>query len=125
MSEQVHLLGYRKDIPELNHAADVFCFPSLREGLGLAAIEAMACGIPAVVADNRGTRSFVSDGQNGYICESGSADGFAAAVGALMNDPQLKKALSEKACNTTARFSEEAVLKEMKKIYADCKMTYA
>lgn len=55
ISEQVHLLGYRKDIPELNYSADVFCFPSIREGLGLAAIEAMACGLPVIVAKNRGT----------------------------------------------------------------------
>ena len=38
------------------NAADVFCFPSMREGFGLAAIEAMACDVPVVAADNRGTR---------------------------------------------------------------------
>lgn len=120
VSEQVHLLGYRKDIPELNHVSDVFCFPSLREGLGLAAIEAMSCGVPIVVADNRGTRSFALDGQNGYICKSAFADGFAIAIATLMNDSQLKKSFGEMARNTAGCFSDEAVLKEMKKICDDC-----
>lgn len=44
---------------ELYKAADVCVFPSIREGLGLAAIEGMACGLPLIVADNRGTRDFV------------------------------------------------------------------
>ena len=59
VADKVHLLGYRRDIPELNYIADVFCFPSLREGLGLAPIEALNSGLPVVAARNRGTCEFV------------------------------------------------------------------
>lgn len=118
VSGQVHLLGYRKDIPELNHSADVFCFPSLREGLGLAAIEAMACGLPVVASENRGTKSFILNSQNGYLCENGSIDDFAAVINSIKNSAQLGEFLLN-ACNTIDRFSIQSVLKEMKKIYFD------
>lgn len=117
VSEQVHLLGYRKDIPELNYSADVFCFPSLREGLGLAAIEAMACGKPAVVANNRGSRSFVQNGQNGYVCESNSVESFVAAIVLLITDLRARMSLAVVARNTAVLFSNEEVLKKMTKIY--------
>lgn len=61
VSEQVHLLGYRKDIPELNYSADVFCFPSLREGLSVSLMEAMACCVPCVVSRIRGNMDLVDE----------------------------------------------------------------
>ena len=80
VSEQVHLLGYRKDIPELNYAADVFCFPSHREGLGLAAIEAMACGLPLITSNIHGINDYSEDGVTGYKCRPDDEEGFAAAI---------------------------------------------
>ena len=80
VSEQLHLLGYRKDIPELNHSADVFCFPSIREGLPLAPIEAMACGLPVIAARNRGTIELVVPDENGFLCECQDATAFASSI---------------------------------------------
>ena len=61
LSKQVHLLGYRKDIAELNCSSDVFCFPSFREGLSVALMEAMACGLPCVVSRIRGNTDLISE----------------------------------------------------------------
>ena len=118
VSEQVHLLGYRKDIPELNHSADAFCFPSHREGLGLAAIEAMACGLPVVAAENRGTKSFILNDHNGYLCISDSIEEFASVIDSLISDNHSRKVPLD-GCNTALRFSINSVLKEMRKIYFD------
>lgn len=52
------MIGFRTDMNEILQTADVFAFPSIREGLGIAAIEALACGVPLIVADNRGTREY-------------------------------------------------------------------
>lgn len=95
ISGQVHLLGYRKDVPELNYAADVFCFPSLREGLGLAAIEAMACGLPLITSDMHGINDYSADGVTGYKCAPTNAAGFADAIDKLVNDPLLRKKMGQ------------------------------
>lgn len=87
VSEQVHLLGYRRDIPELNHAADVFCFPSRREGLGVAAIEAMACGLPILTANVHGINDYSIDSVTGYKCGPDSSERFADRILRLMDDP--------------------------------------
>lgn len=54
VSDRVIFAGYRYDIFEIVHIADVFLFPSLREGLGVAPIEAMSAGVPIIASDIRG-----------------------------------------------------------------------
>lgn len=66
LQERVKLLGYRSDIRELLHMADVFAFPSKREGLGLAALEAMASGLPLLTSDVHGINDYSMDGVTGY-----------------------------------------------------------
>lgn len=90
--EQIHLLGFRNDIAELNHIADVFAFPSIREGLGMAAIEALACGTPVCGMNTRGINEYVINGKTGYLFEN--------------NVGSCKKAL-EKALEEKAKFEEE------------------
>ena len=80
IADRVHLLGYRTDIPELNYSADVFCFPSHREGLGLAAIEAMACGLPIITSNVHGINDYSIDGVTGYKYSPNDVDGFAEGI---------------------------------------------
>lgn len=49
------------------HQADVFVFPSLGDGMGLAVLEAMACGLPCIVSENSGVKDAIEDGVNGFI----------------------------------------------------------
>ena len=56
---RLELLGYRTDIVELLHCSDVFVFPSLQEGLLVAFMEAMACGLPVVCSKIRGNVDLV------------------------------------------------------------------
>jgi Glycosyltransferase len=57
----LHLLGYRTDIAELLKAADVFCFPSLQEGLPVALMEAMAAGLPIIASKIRGNVDLIDE----------------------------------------------------------------
>lgn len=54
IADRVHILGYRSDVHELYKSSDIFCFPSLREGLPVALMEAMASGLPCVASRIRG-----------------------------------------------------------------------
>ena len=67
IDKQVHLLGYRRDIAEICKASDLFAFPSYREGLSVALMEAMASGLPIICSDIRGNRDLIIDGKGGYL----------------------------------------------------------
>lgn len=67
----VEFYGYKTDIRPYLKAADLLAFPTIREGLGMAALEAMAMGLPVLAADNRGTREFMTN-KNGCVCRENS-----------------------------------------------------
>lgn len=60
VAEQVHLLGYRNDVAELYKTADVYCLPSIREGLNVSVMEAMASGLPVICSCIRGNTDLIS-----------------------------------------------------------------
>lgn len=73
----VSFCGYQEDVRPYLMAADLMTFPSIREGLGMAALEALAMGVPVLAADNRGTREYMKDGRNGYVCKSNTPEEYA------------------------------------------------
>lgn len=117
LEDNVKLLGYRTDIAELYKAADICVFPSIREGLGLAAIEGMAAGLPLIVADNRGTRDFCQNNINGLVCNSFALDEFADAINKLWNDTSLRRKMGNENFNAAGNFDIKKVNSIMNKIY--------
>lgn len=77
---RICLPGHRLDIPEVNTCADIAVIPSLREGFGMAGVEAMAAGVPVIGSDVQGIREYVVPGQTGYLCDPYSAEKFAEAI---------------------------------------------
>lgn len=116
-SHRVHFLGYRKDIPELCHAADIFCFPSYREGLGLAAIEGMACGLPIITSDVHGINDYSTNGVTGYKCAPTDADGFAKAIAQLANDPAVRKNFGQSNVELVRKYDVASINRQMRQIY--------
>jgi glycosyltransferase involved in cell wall biosynthesis len=97
VSDRLHLLGLRSDIPAVLASADIFALPSLSEGLPLALIEAMFAACP-IVATNVGEVGVVLEGgQVGVLVEPGNASPLAAALDALLADPVHAKALGQRA----------------------------
>ena len=119
VGEQLHLLGYRRDIPELNASADAFCFPSLREGLPVAPMEAMACGVPVIAADNRGTRTFIVNGKNGFLCDGYNVEGFSNLIFELVSGKINTELLIANAKNGIVDYSEINVSKMILKFCND------
>ncbi|MDD6259332.1 MAG: glycosyltransferase [Erysipelotrichaceae bacterium] len=83
LQDHVMLLGYRSDIKELLWSSDCFAFPSKREGLGLAAIEAMAAGLPLLTSDAGGINDYSEDGVTGYKYRCDDVDGFVQGISKL------------------------------------------
>ena len=117
VSEQVHLLGYRKDIPELNHSADVFCFPSRREGLGISAIEAMACGLPLITSNVHGINDYSENDISGYKCAPNDIQGFSEAIEKLASNPYLCKKLGEANALLAYKYEISTINQALKNIY--------
>lgn len=114
---RVRLMGYRRDIPEILQCADCFVFPSKREGFGIAAIEAISCGLPVIVSDNRGTREYAEDKVNGYVCTGNSPEEYADAITKLYDDDAVRKYMSDNCENTAERFYIENTEKIMEEVY--------
>lgn len=117
LENQVRFLGYRKDVKEILQTADCFAFPAIREGLGIAAIEAMAAKVPLIVADNRGTREYAKHGYNSIVCRHDSTEQFAEGIDRLFSDKTYREALAQKGLEESRRFDICHVDAEMRKIY--------
>lgn len=76
----LHLLGFRNDVPDLLKAADIFILPSVREGLNVSLMEAMSSGLPCIVSDIRGNRDLFREKESGCMVHSRNAHEFAKAI---------------------------------------------
>ena len=114
--EHVMFLGYRQDVPELCRCSDIFAFMSFREGMPVALMEAMGCGLPAVCSKIRGNTDLIEDGVDGLFAEN-TPQGVAQAVVKLYRDPALREELGSAAAQTVSRFDAGQVQQKMKEIY--------
>jgi len=90
----VKFLGLRHDVMDLMKACDLFVLPSRYEGLSIAMIEAMACGLPIISSDVRGLRDYIKDEQNGLLFPVDDYKALAKSILRLANDKSLKERLS-------------------------------
>ena len=86
----VQYLGERIDLPDVLRGADLFLLPSETESFGLAALEAMACGVPVVASAVGGVPEVVADGETGLLRPAGDVAGMADAVLRLLTDGALR-----------------------------------
>lgn len=97
VSDRVHFLGVRRDVPELMRAADLFAMTSLSEAASLTLMEAMASGLPVVVTAVGGNPEFVTDGVDGLLVARGDVAATAEALRRLLDDPSLARSLGHAA----------------------------
>lgn len=94
LEEHVKLLGIRDDIMSLLKNSDIFVIPSRHEGLSIAMIEAMACGLPIIAADVPGLKNYINDGKNGLLFPLENARLLSRCILRLVKDEKLRKYLS-------------------------------
>ena len=72
-------------------SADVFLFPSISESYGNVVVEAMASGLPCVIADGGGSRNFIQQGENGFLCPPNQADDYLDKITKILQDDNLRQ----------------------------------
>ncbi len=91
IEENVIFAGERSVIPEILFLLDIFVLPSLREGLGLAILEAMACGKPVIATNVGGIPEIVKDGENGILVMPKDPEALYRAMNELMDDREKRE----------------------------------
>lgn len=119
LNNQVQLLGFRTDIPELCRCSDLYAFPSKREGLGLAAIEGMASGLPLISSNVNGINDYSINGITGYSCQPDDVDGFSKSIKMLLEHTELRDKFKSNCIEISKIYDIKNVDKIMKKIYKD------
>ena len=117
VAHAVRLLGNQLNFLEVLQQADVFLLPSAMESFGLAALEALGCGVPVVGSRIGGVPEVIADGEWGVLCEVGDVKSMAAAVISLCSDEdrRTRMALAARAA-VESRWRKEPIVSR----YEDC-----
>jgi glycosyltransferase involved in cell wall biosynthesis len=103
--DRIHFLGYRSDIPSILKLCDIYIHSSNWEGFGLAVVEAMACGIPAIVSNIEGLNEIVQDNVSGLLFKRGDYKDLAAKIHRIFKDTNLYNALKAQGLKRAQDFS--------------------
>lgn len=118
MLDYIHRSPFRTDVPDLLHCIDVYCLPSLWEGLSIALLEAMAMCKPIIATPTDGTRELLQHDKNGLVVPFNDAESIVDAINRFYADRQLMES-----CAKAARlyveecFSAQRVADSVLKIY--------
>ncbi|TGY90912.1 glycosyltransferase [Petralouisia muris] len=117
VEKHVHLLGYRDDVAELLRKVDVYVLPSIREGLNVSLMEAMASGLPCIVSDIRGNQDLIKEGRGGYRVKLQDEQGFCNAIRRYIKEENLN--MGKYNLSIINKFSKRNVYLQMKNLYLE------
>ena len=119
LADALHLLGPRRDIPEVLSAFDVFVLSSHDEGMSNAILEAMAMERPVVATDVGGTGEVVRHGATGYLVPAKDPDRLAQAIGEILLAPPVQAAAMGRLGReiVVQQFSARAMVHQMEELY--------
>jgi len=111
VSDRVRFLGRvpHEELPAVYARADIFCLPSLNEGMSNTVLEAIASGLPVVATVTGGTEELVRDGENGYFVKMESPEDLADKIGRLIVDPDLRARMGAASRTKAESMSWQAV----------------
>jgi glycosyltransferase involved in cell wall biosynthesis len=95
VADRVRFTGFRRDVPEVLHASDLFVHASLTEGFPNAVLEAMAMGKPVVATDVGGVPELVLHGETGLLVPSGDEGALTQALLRLLGDPEARRRMGD------------------------------
>ena len=120
VQDQIRFAGFRDDLHRWLGSFDFCAHPALKEGLGVAALQAGAAGLPVVGARAGGIPEVVEDGETGLLCPPGDADALSRAIERLLKDPAAARTMGERAgARIESRFSVDAMVEGNLKVYRE------
>src|SRR5262245_1437151 len=109
--DQVDVLGEQDPVIPLLSVSDVFLLPSAQESFGLAALEAMACGVPVVASRVGGLPEVIEDGVSGCLLAPDDLEGMARSIVRLLTDDAAREQMAAAAVHAAhGRFCEERIV---------------
>lgn len=113
LTSNIHLVGFRNDIRDIYKISNLFVFPSFREGLSVALMEAIASGLPIVASNIRGNIDLIKHNINGFLVNANNAEEYANKIKCVYEgDTELKK-MDLNGVN----FDVTEIMKAMREIY--------
>ncbi len=119
VESQIMFLGFRKDIYSIYPIADIFVFPSLREGMPVALMEAMASGLPVICSDIRGNRDLVQDKKGGILLKDHDLKAYSLAIKDLAKDANKRAKMGRYNQQKIKDFEYRKVTRIMKRVYQE------
>lgn len=118
ISSKIIFEGFRQDVPAILNAIDIYCLPSLWEGLPIGMLEAMAMGKAVVTTTVDGAKEVIENGVNGLLVPTRSPDKLADALCSLISDAYLRTRLGDEARRTVVRgFNLENMTRNIEQLY--------
>jgi glycosyltransferase involved in cell wall biosynthesis len=115
----VLFLGERGNVEDLLAGFDIAVLATRREGFGLAALEAMAAGLPLVASNTGALPELIRDGDSGLLVEPGSPAALAQALERLVTQPELRRALAQRARAEAQKYPLSRMVAETAELYAE------
>ena len=119
LSDRVFLLGQRSDVPQWMAEADIYVHPSLREGLSVSTMEAMASGLPVICGDIRGNRDLIQNDVGGLLFAPADAQQLSESLQTLLADPDRRTEMTAHNRMAVQAFSRARVLSDLKHVYEE------
>ena len=119
LGADVRFLGKVDQVAELLRGSDLLLLPSQTESFGLAALEAMACGVPVIATAVGGLPEVVVSGETGFLAPVGAVDAMAAEAIAILADGPRHKRMCAAAANRALAFATERIVPQYEALYEE------
>ena len=125
LEKDVLFVGKSNEIDNILCFSDLFLLPSEKESFGLAALEAMAHGVPVVCSDIGGLPEVIENGISGFLCPVGDINVMAEKVNYLLSDKERLKLFKSQAYQSSKKFDIKKIISKYESVYNHALETYS